>query len=273
MFIYYSHIFDVIDIVKKLLKVFLKFLNLIILNKEYLDNTADSIVFFEKIGRPFELGFNEEAESIINFMRKTISEVYEVIKNIIQQHPNDFLRNLLNQFFSHQIGLNNQYLNDFYLKNICFDFDYENKDFLDLINKSKKSNLDFDILKEKITCFRIKLIKDSSQILLDGTKNKLKTSSKELIREQSKKAASQKRFTLVLDLDETLIHFEFTNKNQVNNKDCYHSDGVLHLRPGLNKFLECLTEHYELIIFTLGTPSVILLNYKIKKKKIFFFFN
>lgn len=47
-------------------------------------------------------------------------------------------------------------------------------------------------------------------------------------------------YTLILDLDETLVSFE-------NNKD---NKGMLILRPGLIEFLSIIKEYYELVLFT-----------------------
>ena len=56
------------------------------------------------------------------------------------------------------------------------------------------------------------------------------------------KTPNKKKYTLVLDLDETLINVEF--KDMSNNK-C-----ILHLRPGLFWFLSKVKPFYELITFT-----------------------
>ena len=56
------------------------------------------------------------------------------------------------------------------------------------------------------------------------------------------KTPNKKSYTLVLDLDETLINIEF--KDNSNNK-C-----ILHLRPGLFWFLSKVKPFYELITFT-----------------------
>ena len=54
----------------------------------------------------------------------------------------------------------------------------------------------------------------------------------------------KKKFTLVLDLDETLISF----------KTCPEQNkGLLRLRPGLFEFLDEMKKNYELIIFTSAT--------------------
>ncbi len=62
------------------------------------------------------------------------------------------------------------------------------------------------------------------------------------------KIYTKKEYTLVLDLDETLIHFKLTDDD---NK------GILRLRPGIYDFLESVRVHYELIIFTASTQDVI----------------
>ena len=51
-----------------------------------------------------------------------------------------------------------------------------------------------------------------------------------------------KDYTLVLDLDETLIHFSVNSRNE----------GHLFFRPYLFHFLNTISEYYELIIFTAG---------------------
>ena len=53
-------------------------------------------------------------------------------------------------------------------------------------------------------------------------------------------------YTLVLDLDETLIHYE-----------CDDTDGDYYLiRPGAIKFLKELALDYEIVIFTAAMPEV-----------------
>ena len=53
---------------------------------------------------------------------------------------------------------------------------------------------------------------------------------------------NKKKYSLVLDLDETLLHFK------VNQKE--NEEGVLKLRPGVFTFLEKVGEFYEIILFT-----------------------
>ena len=56
-----------------------------------------------------------------------------------------------------------------------------------------------------------------------------------------------KKYTLVLDLDETLICFKFKSQND--------NSGTLYLRPGLFSFLREMKKDYELISFTAATKE------------------
>ena len=55
----------------------------------------------------------------------------------------------------------------------------------------------------------------------------------------------KKKYTLVLDLDETLISFRFDEKRR----------GIFKMRPGLFYFLNNIKNFYEIIIFTAGTQE------------------
>ena len=54
-----------------------------------------------------------------------------------------------------------------------------------------------------------------------------------------------KPYTLILDLDETMISFQFISQER--------GIGEMHLRPGLENFLDIIREYYEIIVFTSGT--------------------
>ena len=58
---------------------------------------------------------------------------------------------------------------------------------------------------------------------------------------------SSKPYTLVLDLDETLIHF----KANPNNEE----SGTIRIRPYLYNFLEKIKKYYELVVFTAATQE------------------
>lgn len=56
----------------------------------------------------------------------------------------------------------------------------------------------------------------------------------------------EREYTLVLDLDETLVHTIPSN----NLQDC-----IVKLRPGAQTFIEEMGKYYELVIFTAGTKD------------------
>jgi hypothetical protein len=61
----------------------------------------------------------------------------------------------------------------------------------------------------------------------------------------SKDSSSSLKYTLVLDLDETLVHY-------VEDEE----SAYILIRPGAENFLEELSKYYELVIFTAATQDV-----------------
>ena len=53
-----------------------------------------------------------------------------------------------------------------------------------------------------------------------------------------------------MDLDETLIHFE------VEDDEAAEDPGSYLIRPGAIRFLNQLSEYYEIVIFTAAMPDV-----------------
>ena len=74
---------------------------------------------------------------------------------------------------------------------------------------------------------------------------------------------NNKEYSLVLDLDETLVHFKEKMDGEGN--------GVLRIRPGINEFLDKVGKYYELIIFTTATQDYAdLLIDAVEEDKIYF---
>ena len=65
-----------------------------------------------------------------------------------------------------------------------------------------------------------------------------------------------KRYTLILDLDETLVHVERINQ-QINNNYNYNTNDqkVINLRPGLFSFLNSIKPYYEIISFSTASKN------------------
>ena len=77
------------------------------------------------------------------------------------------------------------------------------------------------------------------------------------------KTINRKPFSLILDLDETLVHFKVNPDNP--------NEGVLKVRPDINEFLESVDKYFELIIFTAATQEYAdLLIDAVEENKIYF---
>ena len=77
------------------------------------------------------------------------------------------------------------------------------------------------------------------------------------------KTINRKPYSLVLDLDETLVHFKINPDNS--------NEGVLRVRPGIKEFLDNVDKYYELIIFTAATQEYAdLLIDAVEENKIYF---
>ena len=149
----------------------------------------------------------------------------------------------------HQINLNCNAISDLHriiIKN------YTNPNLTEeLIFLSKKiSQITLDKLnhfyRDKVirvtNCNRSILASSTNQIQKD-----LLSKNRMLIKIPYLNQESIKSYTLVLDLDETLVHFREDPTNP--------SKSVLHLRPGLFKFLEKVSTFYELVVFTAATKE------------------
>ena len=127
-----------------------------------------------------------------------------------------------------------------------------------LQNLPTKNYDDIDILfREKI--FRVENINGSvlASIFLKEH-SKFKTEPAPYL-----KTINRKPYSLILDLDETLVHFKI-------NPECAN-EGVLRVRPGIVEFLESVDKYYELIIFTAATQDYAdLLIDAVEENKIYF---
>ena len=154
---------------------------------------------------------------ILNSLRIYINGNYYINNNIEQTQ---IFTTLYDNFISKSLinfeSLNVNALEELFNKNI---FMHE--------NKLSKSN----ILKD-INCINNEYYNINNQEETDTEVPYLKFTCK-------------KEYTLILDLDETLICFKSSNADE--------NIGNIHIRPGLEIFLEIIKEFYEIIIFTVGT--------------------
>ena len=191
----------------------------IILNSYYLIN--EMLLEFKLKNENGLIDLNEQEIFFMNFFfNNTLNDLYKYNMNDIEQSFNNNLFNIFN--------IKSNYPNITSL----------NKSFKK-VNNNNKLNHNNEVL----------------EIIIPRQKNPIKLTPKV----PYLKFSSKKEYTLILDLDETLINFKFI--------DITKRIGKIQLRPGLINFLEIIKEFYEIIIFTSGTKEYadIILN-KIEKK-------
>lgn len=94
----------------------------------------------------------------------------------------------------------------------------------------------------------IRVLNQNGSILASSTsQNQRDTLIKNAIQIPYLNKESLKKYTLVLDLDETLIHFKVEQNDE--------GTGFLHFRPGLFDFLEKVGNYYEIVLFTAATKD------------------
>ena len=183
------------------------------LNNKLIFNISDNISQIKLLSKNSYKLVNEIIESI----HKNIVLNMNVNKNLAK--INMFLY-LYNNFYKKDIS--NFYLikiseiEELFNKNIFKIREFQNKDILNNFNPIKKD-----------------------EYFSNNTYNNIDTKPPFL------KFPSKKEYTLILDLDETMICFKCSPEQK--------NVGNIHIRPGLEIFLEIIKEFYEIIIFTVGT--------------------
>ena len=177
----------------------------IILNSYYLIN--EMLLEFKLKNENGLIDLNEQEIFFMNFFfNNTLNDLYKYNMNDIEQSFNNNLFNIFN--------IKSNYPNITSL----------NKSFKKVNNNNNKLNHNNETL----------------EIIIPRQKNPIKLTPKV----PYLKFSSKKEYTLILDLDETLINFKFI--------DISKRIGKIQLRPGLINFLEIIKEFYEIIIFTSG---------------------
>ena len=194
-----------------------------------------------------KLMFN--TENYISDMKKIILNSYYLINEILLEfkvknenglidlneqelfYMNFFFNNTLYGLYKYKMNyiedlFNNNLFNIFNIKSNYANITSRNKSYKNISNNNILNNND-----------------ESIDIIIPIQKKPIKLNPKV----PYLKFPPKKEYTLILDLDETLIYFKYININE--------GFGSIHLRPGLINFLEIIKEFYEIIIFTFATKE------------------
>ena len=180
-------------------------------------------------------GYNVWVKKLENMIRGNKIEncyIMEEIKNIIKlilNFQNVIIKNYLNYMNYNNIQKN---MNEFI-------YIFKN------IDKMKTEQLN-NFFRDKV--FRILNKKGSvlaSKSYMEENKNLIIIENKMPVPYLNKE--SIKKYTIVLDLDETLIHFKMDPINETK--------GILQFRPGIYEFLDGIVKYFETVIFTASTQD------------------
>ena len=207
--------------------------------------------FFEGINYILKIILNLLHENFLILCDYFLSKISSQSKNVwvwkLQEliENNLKLKNLESEHVK-EIKDNNQCILD-YLKIVLKNYPCEN--ISDLVNvfiknmKKLSTVILNDFFRTKIIRMENKKASNLASCLIDSGENIADKIPFPYI-----KTLPHKELTLVLDLDETLIHLKIDIKDE--------STGLLRLRPGIYKFLDAVGEYYEIIIFTAATSEV-----------------
>ena len=232
--------------------------------------------------------FKNKNNNIIIILNKIINDnlknddLYDEYKNLDESKFITILESNYNKILDYY----NMIIENIYMKKI----DENNKiPFIDCINNINPRILSRNKYETIISNFFIQAHKNLNEISQESLKNffysflnhkdsftqniKPKIKSNLLLNQNHYLLPKIKehKYTLILDLDETLIYSQINfNYHNYNNK-IFLPKATLILRPGLHEFLHDMKLLFELIIFSSGTPNYVdpIIKYIEKDEKYF----
>ena len=213
-------------------------------------------------------------DSTCRIMAGYIQKILKIYKDVNNIYYTDF-----NAIFNNISVLKEKELHDYFYGRVyekCNKHIIKSKSFNDYDsfyysnnnlnpNENNKNNLDnsdlISVKSNKSTHYYGKINFDNNKIL-----KMINEYQKTKVEPPFIKIPNKKKYSLVLDLDETLMNLEL--KDNTNNKY------MLHLRPGLYSFLSNIKPYYELMTFTSASKeyAMPIIN-EIESKEKFFDYN
>ena len=211
------------------------------------------------------LKYQKISQSTLNNLKSLINEIHQsflviidsVISKIVSQSISNMwinkIQNIVLSKRTHRIYKNEHISvlkkNNAYIQTII-------RNILRIYSSNKKNDIaTFNFYLKKISNVSIKALNDFFKkiVTIDCSKNgesltfviTSKTSMPNISYPYLPSKTSSKVFTMVLDLDETLISFKLNETGK----------GMIIFRPGLDQFLNELSALYEMVVFTAGTQE------------------
>ena len=193
----------------------------------------------------------DHLKNLLYFSNENLHHFIKIILNCVDEEfkKNKFfleLKKITKKFFSNQINKNKNFSieisNNLLLNSL--------KIFIKLYIKNSDEKI-FEYLIESIKSKKKTLLKKLKE-KLDSTKNEIEEKEYELKNTYHHvnlngpflpPISNKYEYTLVLDLDETIVHNNSTEKIEPV------------LRPGIEEFLDVLSNYYEIILFTASTKE------------------
>ena len=240
---------------------FLLFLSLVI--SQYKNKDNNIIILLNKIVKD-NLSINDLNEDINNYNNIDENKYTEIIDNNSKKLI-DYYKMIIEHVYKKYLEGNNtfiqfpdclNFINPNSLNKIKIQIVISNF-FIQAYKSLPEYN--FDMLKKFFYLFLY--FKQTSKIFDD---NKIIEQSPKVIRPKTKISDSHyllpkiknQKYTLVLDLDETLVYCQPNTNYHIKSNNNFN-DLLIYLRPGLHEFLHDMKILFELVIFTSGTPEYV----------------
>ena len=250
-------------------KNFLLFLALVISNYKNKDNNI--IILLNKIVKDNLLNDNLNDDNNIDYKNIDENKYIRIIENNLIKLI-DYYKMIIDNIYIKYLKEKNKYIQFF--DNLNFiNPNSLNKDKLDILIanffvQSYKSTFEYnyDLLKKFFYSFLY--FKQCSNKNNNSNKNEFSPKEikiKNIILDKNNHYLLPKiknnKYTLVLDLDETLVYNQsnllYNLNNNIYNNNVYSHRNSIILRPGLFEFLHEMKLLYELVIFSSGTPDYV----------------
>jgi hypothetical protein len=178
-----------------------------------------------------------------------VGKLRDLVKYKMPLYNNENLNYYVSKVSSYisRIKLNNASVYD-YIRIVLKNYP-KNSETAEILLKNFKNitTINLNNLNELFRSKIIRVVNKNASVLASSLIN-LNENNFEQVAVPYLKKKPLKEYTLVLDLDETLIHFKIDSQDE--NK------GLLRLRPGIFDFLDAVSALYEIVIFTAATQDV-----------------